>query len=423
MLVIEGARDIYGQVINLKLENDSDEYIDASQLTILPAVIDPHVHFRVPGMEYKEDWRTGAKAAICGGCTMVFDMPNTKPPTFTAIQLADKKALIDSQLQEVGIPLHYQLFFGADKHHLHEIATVQNQVVGIKVFMGCSTGNLVIDDDESLHAVFEIAAKLNMLVAVHAEDETLIKARKQNFHGAADYADHSTLRNEEVACVAVEKAISLTRQYGTRLYVLHMSTADEVELIRKAKKDNLPVFAETTPHHLFLDTTHYARLYGKAVVNPPLRDSKHHAALWQAIKDGVIDTIGSDHAPHTLEEKNQTYGACPSGMPGIEFMLPLLLNASHHGRISLAQIVSLTSARAKHIFQIQSHSDYVLVDLNRTDIVSHTVSKCGWSSYEGMQLTGWPIYTVLGSRCYQVSAGVNGTNVRIFMDGFYREAY
>src|SRR5262249_127227 len=154
---------------------------------MLPAVIDPHVHFRTPGMEYKEDWRTGAKAAIRGGCTLVFDMPNTQPPTITAELLAQKKQLIDAQLQEVGIPLRYELFFGADKQHLQEIPLVKNQVVGIKIFMGCSTGNLVIDDDESLRTAFDIAARENMLIAVHAEDEHLIHARKAQFTGALNY--------------------------------------------------------------------------------------------------------------------------------------------------------------------------------------------------------------------------------------------
>jgi dihydroorotase len=241
-----------------------------------------------------------------------------------------------------------------------------------------------------------------MLVAVHAEDEALIKEKKREFNGTPDYAHHSSLRNEEVAVVAVEKAISLTRQYGTRLYVLHTSTADEVALIRAAKQENLPVYAETTPHHLFLDTSHYDRLHGRAVVNPPLRAAIHHEALFNAIRDGVIDTIGSDHAPHTLEEKSQAYGMCPSGMPGIEFMLPLLLNAHHQGRLSLEQVVSLTSSRAKTIFQIQPQPDYVLVDLNREDTVTNTVSKCGWTSYQGMKLSGWPVYTVLGDHCYSV---------------------
>lgn len=402
MITIQGAKTIAGEQKNLQIQSIEEKIILAEELTILPAVIDPHVHFRTPGLEYKEDWRTGAKAAIRGGCTMVLDMPNTKPPTFTPALLKEKKALIDSQLHEVGIPLRYDLFFGADKQHLNEIPGVNHRVIGIKVFMGCSTGNLVIDDDESLHAVFSLAAKENMLVAVHAEDEHLIHARKANFSGKMDYHVHSHIRNIEVATTAVAKAIALTRQYGTRLYILHVSSAEEVALIKAAKKEQLPVFAETTPHHLFFDTSAYESLDGKAVVNPPLRDKSNHEALFSAIHDKIIDTIGSDHAPHTLDEKSKMYGDCPSGMPGIEFMLPLLLNAYHQKLLSLDQVVSLTSTRAREIFTIPDFNDYVLVDLNKELTVTKTESKCGWTPYQGQTLRGWPVYTILGNNCYPV---------------------
>ena len=388
-----------GSTIELALEDN----IDVSGLTAFPAVIDPHVHFRTPGMEYKEDWRTGAKAAIRGGCTLVFDMPNTLPPTITAELLTEKKNLIDSQLKEANIPLRYNLFFGADKHHLSHISAVNNQVIAIKVFMGCSTGNLVIDDDASLRAVFELAAKENMLVAVHAEDEHLIHAGKKNYTGEMHYHAHSTIRNIEVATTAVAKAIALSRQYGTRLYILHVSSAEEIALIKAAKQEDLPVFAETTPHHLFFDTSHYAALGGKAVVNPPLREKKHTEALFKAIHDNVIDTIGSDHAPHALDEKEQPYGQCPSGMPGIEFVLPMLLNAYHEKLLTLEHIVSLTSARARTIFNIPNYTDWVLVDLEKVSTVTGTYSKCGWTPYQGLTLKGWPVYTVLHGKIYSAA--------------------
>lgn len=402
MLQIKNVRTITGDVTHINIESDETKMIEASHLTVFPALIDPHVHFRTPGMEYKEDWRTGAKAAIRGGCTTVFDMPNTKPPTITAELMQEKKDLIDKQLKEANIPLRYQLFFGADKNHLNEISRVKDACIGIKVFMGCSTGNLVVDDDESLHAVFSIAAKENMLVAVHAEDEHLIQERKANYKGEMNYQAHSIIRNVEVATVAVEKAINLTRQYGTRLYVLHASTAEEVALIKAAKKDGLPVFAETTPHHLFFNTSAYDVLHGKAVVNPPLRDQKHGEALWKAIHEKVIDTMGSDHAPHTLEEKSQPYGQCPSGMPGIEFMLPMLLNAHHQGLLSLEEVVSLTSGRAREIFGVSANEDIVLVDMNKVATVAHTHSKCAWTPYHGLSLKGWPVYTIMKGRCYEV---------------------
>ncbi|RDI41305.1 dihydroorotase [Aquicella lusitana] len=403
MTIIKDIKTYQGNTIDLVLADNKDHIIQADGLTALPAVIDPHVHFRTPGMEYKEDWRTGAKAAIRGGCTTVFDMPNTKPPTITQSLLDEKKALIDRQLKEAGIPLRYKLFFGADKGHLDEIANIEKDCVGIKVFMGCSTGNLVIDDDESLHAVFSLAAKHHMLVAVHAEDEHLIRERKANYQGEWNYPVHSVIRNIDVAAKAVEKAIALTKRYGTRLYILHVSSAEEVALIKTAKQAGLPVFAETTPHHLFFDTTLYDVLAGKAVVNPPLRDPRHREHLFAAIHEKVIDTIGSDHAPHTPDEKALPYGECPSGMPGIEFMLPMLLNACSRDLLNLDEVVALTSANARHIFHMPPSDDWVLVNLGETRTVERTESKCGWSPYMGLTLKGWPVYTILKDTCYKVN--------------------
>jgi len=403
MIISNNVFDIEGKEIELSIENEEDIVIDASDLTILPALIDPHVHFRTPGLEHKEDWRTAAQAAIAGGYTTVFDMPNTLPPTITAELLQQKKDIINQQLKEIGIPLHYQLFFGADKNHLAEIAKVKDQVIGIKVFMGCSTGDLVIDDDESLHAVFKIAADNNMLVAVHAEDEHLMRENAKQFPLPQPYHVHSQIRNEKVAALAVEKAISLTREYGTRLYILHTSTKTEINLIRDAKAQGLPVFAETTPHHLFLNQFDYEVLNGKAVMNPPLRTTQDQEALFSAIREGIVDTIGSDHAPHTPDEKAKPYGACPSGVPGIETTLPLLLNAHHEGLLSLQQIVNVTSKHAREIFNLPANDDVVLVDLNKVKTVDEKAlkTKCGWSPFAGRTLKGWPVYTVLGNKLYK----------------------
>lgn len=403
MIVLTNIKTIHGETTDLQISSHENIIVDAVGLTLMPAVIDPHVHFRTPGLEYKEDWMTGAKAALRGGCTCVFDMPNTLPPTITADLIQQKHILIEQQLNAANIPLHYELFFGADKNHLSEIESAKNLMIGIKVFMGCSTGNLIIDDDESLHAVFSIAAKNQLIVAVHAEDEHLIRARKLNYTGKKTYAIHSELRNEEVATRAVEKALHLAKLYGTKLYILHVSSSDEVALIKSAKNENLNVFAETTPHHLFFNTDAYATLQGKAVVNPPLRKKHHQEILFSAIHEGIIDTIGSDHAPHTLDEKNKPYGECPSGMPGIEFMLPLLLNTYHEKKLSLEEIVSLTSKRAQEIFSLPDFQDWVLVDLDKTATVSYTESKCGWTPYAGLTLKGWPVYTILRGRCYRVS--------------------
>ncbi|HEX2548851.1 MAG TPA: dihydroorotase [Gammaproteobacteria bacterium] len=386
------------KTIDLEITFNHSFDVNNPNIIALPGLIDPHVHFRTPGMEHKEDWRTAAKAAIAGGYTTVFDMPNTIPPTITVERLREKKALIDSQLKEAGIPLRYQLFFGADKHHLDQIAKVKDEIIGIKVFMGCSTGDLVIDDDESLHAVFEIAAKENLVVAVHAEDEHMLRERKAKFKNIKEYSIHSKIRDTEIARFAVEKAIGLTRKYGTKLYILHVSCTDELALIKQAKSENLPVFAETTPHHLFLDASSYDILAGKAVVNPPLRNVENHAALFTAIHEGVIDTIGSDHAPHTLSEKSKPYGECPSGMPGIETTLPLLLNAYHDNLLTLQEIVNLTANNVMHIFPLQPNQDVTLVDLGKKMQITdaNLQTKCGWSAFSGRLLQGWPVFTTVG---------------------------
>lgn len=406
MIQINNIQTVEGIRQNLTIKSQQEISINAKNLLLMPGLIDPHVHFRTPGLEYKEDWRTAAQASIKGGYTTVFDMPNTIPPTVTQLELQKKISLIDNQLKDIKIPLRYHLFFGADKHHLDEIKKVKQQVIGIKVFMGCSTGGLVIDDDESLHAIFKLAAEEKLLVAVHAEDEHRLKKNNAKIVLPQPYAIHSQIRDEKAASIAVKKAIDLVGLYGTRLYILHTSTCQEIDLIAQAKADGLPVFAETTPHHLFLNIKDYDRLQGKGVMNPPLRSSKHQKALFRAIREGVIDCIGSDHAPHMPGEKARPYGECPLGVPGIETTLPLLLEAYHEGLLSLEKIVDLTSRRAQEIFKLKPYADYVLVDLemSRTIREKDLKTKCQWSPFSGFVLRGWPVYTVLNNHLYTLAS-------------------
>ena len=396
MLSIKNAITITGQPANLAVPCEKNMTIQAEGLMVFPGLIDPHVHFRVPGLARKEDWETASAAALSGGYTTVFDMPNTVPPTITAAYLKQKKQLIDTALKKAKLPLRYHLYFGADKHHVSEIHRVKNEVIGLKVFMGESTGQLLVDDDESLHAVFAIAATQNLLVAVHAEDAAHLRKRAAVCHGK-HYHDHSTIRDVKAATLAVQKAIDLAKIYGVRLYILHVTSRDEIVLIKKAKQAGLPVYAEVTPHHLFLDDRDYKNLQGRALVNPPLRNESHRLALWEAIKEGVIDTIGSDHAPHLLSEKAEPYGRCPCGMPGIETTLPLLITAYHEGLITLDKILSLTCHRVRDIFHLPHNDDVVLVDVETAKPVIgkalHT--KCHWSPFEGRILKGWPKHVVV----------------------------
>lgn len=404
MIIIKNALTAAGTRHDFQIQSDEQRSIDADRCLALPGLIDPHVHFRTPGQEHKEDWRTASRAAIAGGYTMVMDMPNVIPATVTAMRLVDKKAIIDQQLTEAGIPLRYHLYFGADKLHFDQLHLVKDQVIGVKVFMGSSTGDLLMDDDSSLHALFALAGRLDLLVAIHAEDECGIQERRKLFP-EADFNNHSRIRSPEVAAKAVAKVIELSRLYKVRVYILHMSTSQELELIRAAKTEGLPIYAECCPHHLFLDDTAYARMQGRAQMNPPLRDRSQCMALWKGISDGTIDTIGSDHAPHTVAEKSQGYGKCPSGVPGIQTTLPLLLNAHHHGLLSLPKLVQLTSSNAQKIFKLPVNQDLVLVDLNLQRVVEDAAmySKCGWSPYAGMKLKGWPLYTIVQGKVFDLA--------------------
>lgn len=402
MIEIRNVQTIDGHRIDHFIKSKTDAIIHAEHLTLLPALIDPHVHFRVPGAEHKETWETGALAAIAGGVTTVLDMPNNSPACSTKERLQAKIALIDKQLQAAKLPLRYGLYLGADRHHLKEIAASKKQIVGLKIYMGSSTGDLLMDDRASLDEAFRLAAEQDILVAVHAEDEQLIRLNREKYAQRTDAAVHSLIREPAVAAKAVELAIELAKIHGTRLYLVHTSTQDELSLIRQAKKEGLPVYAEAAPHHLFLNTQEYPHLGTKALVNPPLREEKERRALWEAITDQTIDTIGTDHAPHTLQEKMAP--SAPSGFPSIELYLALLLNAHSQGKLSLESIVSLTHTRPQEIFRLPLNDDVVLVDLNKTKTVDnkHLKTKAKWSPYEGAQLKGWPRYTILRGELFDL---------------------
>jgi dihydroorotase len=401
MIHLKNVTTLEEAVVDMRLPSSKEESIDARGLTLLPALIDPHVHFRTPGLEHKENWQTASRAAIHGGITTVFDMPNTLPPTITLERLQEKKACIDEQLKKAGSPLHYGLYLGADKNHFDEISRCKELIVGIKVFMGSSTGDLLMDDASSLHAIFSLAASHDLLLAVHAEDEVLIQERKKLFEPKSP-SMHSQIRNEDVALRATETAIALARIYKTRLYLLHIGTKKEVEAIRSAKNAGLSIYAETTPHHLFLTTEDYKTLGTKVQMNPPIRSQEHVDALWQALHEGVIDTIGSDHAPHTLEEKARPYGEAPSGIPGVETSLPLLLDACNRGKLSLQILVRLMRENILKIFRLHPNQDYILVDMHKTRILEdkRLKTKCGWSPYAGRSLQGWPVFTILNGHIY-----------------------
>lgn len=373
------------------------EEVNTEGLLFLPAVIDPHVHFRTPGPEHKENWISGAQAAVRSGVTTVFDMPNTDPPCITFEVFQSKLKRIEAQLQECGIPLHHHLYFGASRATLKEIPKVKDLAIGIKVFMGSSTGPLLIDDDATLEELFRIAHDLDMVLSVHAEDESTIRHNKNLYKMRHDPAVHSVIRSPRAAVIAVQKAIELAAKHQTRLCILHTSCQEELELIRQAKASRVQVFAEVAPHHLFLTIEEYEKQGTLVQVNPPLRTFEDREACWRAIQDGTIDFVGTDHAPHTLQEKALPYGQAPSGIPSIELLLPLLLNAVNEGKLTLQQVVKLTSQRVQELFRLKPNEDGVLVDMKKRRHVTHTSlkTKCKWSPYQGYILQGVPTHTLI----------------------------
>mgnify|MGYP001793754365 CR=1 FL=1 len=377
------------------IDETSTRLIDADGLTLLPGVIDPQVHFREPGLEHKEDLFTASCACAKGGVTSFLEMPNTRPLTISQEALNDKLQLAASKCL-----VNYGFFIGATSDNLSELLYA-SPTPGIKIFMGSMHGPLLVDPQETLEAIF---ANGEILIAVHAEDQTRLKQRREEFANIHDVAIHSQIQDNQAALIATQRALKLSKKYRRRLHILHMSTAEEANLLRQDKPSW--VTAEVTPQHLFLNTTAYEKMGSLAQMNPPLRTSDDNEVLWQALLDGVIDFIATDHAPHTLEEKAQTYPKTPSGMPGVETSLPLMLTAVEDGRCTLAQVVNWMSTAVASAYSIPNKgvisagydADLVLVDLNSRKKVrrEELVTKCGWSPFEGWDLTGWPVTTIVG---------------------------
>lgn len=362
----------------------------------MPGVIDPHVHLREPGKEYKEDLASGSRAAARGGVTSFLEMPNTEPATIDRATLKDKLARAAQKCV-----VNYGFFIGATPDNLAELNAVA-QTPGIKIFMGCSTGNLLVHKDADLERIF---ANGDRLIVVHAEDEARIHARKQQFADRRDAAAHSLIRDAECARIAVERALRFSQKYQRRLHILHVSTRAEVDLLRTKPAW---VRAEAIPNHLFLNEGDYAHQGGRVQMNPPLRTPDDNAALWRGLHDGVVDFVGTDHAPHTLAEKDLPFPQTPSGIPGVETSLPLMLTEMLAGRCTLAQIQKWMCHGPASAYRIANKgriveggdADLALVDLDteRTVRNEDILSKCAWSPFAGRRLRGWPTHTVVAGR-------------------------
>jgi dihydroorotase len=384
--------------------------IDATGQTLLPGVIDPQVHFREPGLEHKEDLFTASCACAKGGVTSFLEMPNTRPLTIS-------QAALDDKLQRAAqkCVVNYGFFIGATPENLPDLLTA-HPTPGIKIFMGSMHGPLLVDTEAALEAIF---ARGKRLIAVHAEDRARIEQRRLEFAGIHDPKIHSQIQDNLAALLATQLAVKLANKYQRRLHILHMSTAEEAEFLRQDKPSW--VTAEVTPQHLLLNTNAYDTIGTWAQMNPPLKSPHDNEVLWQALLDGVIDFIATDHAPHTLEEKAQEYPNTPSGMPGVETSLPLMLTAAMEGRCTVAQVANWMSTAVAKGYGIANKgaiapgydADLVLVDLNtyRPVVREELLTKCGWSPFEGWNLTGWPVTTIVGGQIVYENGKVN-TEVR-----------
>ena len=386
-----------GKISNIGLLSniDADYIIDASNKYVVPGIIDPQVHFRDPGLTHKEDLSTGSMSAAAGGITTFFEMPNTNPATIT-IEKLNEKYQTASQKSLVN----YSFFLGATPDNIDEIKKLKNNC-GIKIFMGSSTGDLLVDNDIALEEIFKLSKRI---IAVHAEDEKILKKSSILIKGDK-FSNHTKARPVEAAVAATKKAISLALKYNKRLHILHLSTAEEVEMIRKNKSTNL-ITCETTPQHLLMHAPDiYDEIGAFAQMNPPIREKHHQDELWKGLLDGTIDCIATDHAPHTLDEKSLPYGQAPSGMPGVQTSLTLMLNQVSKGKINLESVIKWMSENPAKIYRIKNKgaieigydADITIIDMNKEKTIQNSDmhSKCGWTAFNKVTTKGWPITTIV----------------------------
>lgn len=381
----------------------ADEVIDATGLHLLPGAIDDQVHFREPGLTHKEDLHTASRACAKGGITTFLEMPNTTPNTTTQELINQKLALAASKSV-----VNYGFYIGATPDNMEDLQSV-TRVPGIKIFIGSSTGSLLVDEQEALERIF---AETTLPICAHCEDESTVRRNKAHYAGETDVAVHSKIRDHRAALVATQRAADLARRHRHRFHVLHLSAAEEIPVV--ADHGGV-ITAEVCPHHLFFNVDDYARLGSLIQMNPSVKTKADNEALWQALLDGVIQVIATDHAPHTLEEKAQPYPASPSGLPAVENVMALMLNEVNRGRCTLGQVAHWMCDAPARVWDIVNKgriaegydADLVLVNmqLEKTIRNAEQETKCRWSPWDGVTLRGWPVRTfVMGREVYRDGA-------------------
>jgi len=385
------------------------ETFDARGLTVLPGVIDSQVHFREPGLEWKEDLETGARSAVLGGVVAVFEMPNTEPTTTDAEALADKLARARDRMQ-----CDHAFYVGGTHENAQYLGELERLpgCCGVKVFMGASTGTLLVPDDEGVAAILR---NINRRGTFHSEDEYRL-AERRPLARTGDWTSHPEVRDAESAIRSTRRLVALAKKLGKRIHVLHVTTAAEIAFLAD-HKDVASV--EVTPQHLTLTAPEaYERLKGFAQMNPPIREAQHQQALWRGVAMGVADVLGSDHAPHTRDEKARPYPASPSGMPGVQTLVPVMLTHVAEGRLTLERFVDLTSHGQQRIFGLADKgriaegydADLTIVDLNARKTIRHEemASRSGWTPFDGFEARGWPIATIIRGQAVMRDGALTG---------------
>lgn len=392
-----GVKDARIAAIGDLAQASAGERFDAAGLHVLPGVIDTQVHFREPGNEHKEDLETGTRAAALGGVTAVFEMPNTAPPTTDAAALNDKLARAKGRAH-----VDHAFYVGATHENADQLAELERLpgCCGVKTFMGSSTGTLLVGDDDGLDRILRSIRRRG---AFHAEDEARLNERKK-LAREGDWTSHPEMRDAQTALMATTRLVEKARKHGKRVHVLHVSSKEEMAYLATAKD---VATVETLPQFLTFEGPEiYQRLNGFAQMNPPIRYAEDRAALWSlGIAQGVVDVLGTDHAPHTREEKAQAYPKSPSGMPGVQTLVPVMLTHVADGKLSLARFVDLTSAGANRIFGIANKgrvalgydADFTIVDLKARRTITHAqqATRAGWTPFDGFEAKGWPMATII----------------------------
>ena len=386
------------------------EVFDATGLTVLPGVIDTQVHFREPGLEWKEDLETGSRAAALGGVTAVFEMPNTEPNTTDPATLEDK---LDRARDRMWTD--HAFYIGGTHENAKYLGELERLpgCCGVKVFMGASTGTLLVADDDGVR---EVLRHVKRRATFHSEDEYRLVERRP-LARTGDWTSHPEVRDPESAILSTRRLVGLARETGARIHVLHVTTAEEIEFLA-GHKDVATV--EVTPQHLTLDGDEaYERLKGLAQMNPPIRNNYHIAGLWRGVEQGVADVLGSDHAPHTLEEKARPYPASPSGMPGVQTLVPVMLTHVANGRLTLDRFIDLASHGANRVFGIAGKGrmaegydgDLTIVDLKKKHVLRHEdmATRSGWTPFDGFEATGKAMATIVRGRIVMRDGELQGT--------------